>query len=114
VLIRYSRVVRERERLVLETNATLEDRNRELEEALSEVQRLKGLIPICVHCKNVRDDRGFWEGVEIYISDRSEALFSHSICTECGPKVYGEDWSPEAAAAPSSAAQSPVGGKSEE
>jgi len=102
VLVRYNRNARNREELVRETNALLEDRNRELEALLSEVQALKGLIPICVHCKNVRDDRGFWEGVETYISNRSEALFSHSICTECGPKVYGEDWSPEAAAASAS------------
>jgi len=102
LLILYNRAVRERERLVRETNATLEDRNRELEALLSEVQSLKGLIPICLHCKNVRDDRGYWERVETYISNRSEALFSHSICSECGPKVYGEDWSPETVAAPKS------------
>jgi tetratricopeptide (TPR) repeat protein len=94
VLVHFNRVGRDRERLLAETNAALEDSNRDLREALSEVQTLEGLIPICVHCKNVRDDQGFWEGVETYISSRSEALFSHSICAECGPRIYGEDWEP--------------------
>lgn len=66
--------------------------NRELRTALSEVRTLEGLIPICARCKKVRDDQGYWEGVETYISSRSDALFSHSICTSCGPELYGEDW----------------------
>jgi tetratricopeptide (TPR) repeat protein len=94
VLVHYNRVGRDRGRLLAETNAALEDTNRDLRTALSEVRALEGLIPICVHCKNVRDDQGFWEGVETYISSRSEALFSHSICAECGPNIYGEDWAP--------------------
>jgi tetratricopeptide (TPR) repeat protein len=92
VLVHFNRVGRDRERLLAETNAALEDSNRDLRKAISEVRTLEGLIPICVHCKNVRDDQGFWEGVETYISNRSEALFSHSICAECGPRIYGEDW----------------------
>lgn len=66
--------------------------NRQLRTALSEVRTLKGLIPICARCKKVRDDQGYWEGVESYISSRSDALFSHSICTSCGPELYGEEW----------------------
>lgn len=66
--------------------------NGDLRAALSEVQTLKGLIPICAHCKKIRDDEGFWKSVESYISDRSEAQFSHSICAECGPDAYGADW----------------------
>jgi tetratricopeptide (TPR) repeat protein len=96
VLVHYNRVGRNRERLLAETNAALEDKNRDLREALAEVRTLEGLIPICVHCKNVRDDQGFWEGVETYVSSRSAAHFSHSICAECGPKIYGEDWAPGA------------------
>jgi hypothetical protein len=66
--------------------------NEGLRAALSEVRTLEGLIPICSHCKKVRDDDGFWEAVETYISSRSDALFSHGICTECGPRLYGDDW----------------------
>jgi tetratricopeptide (TPR) repeat protein len=94
-LVHFNRIGREREVLLAATNEALERTNRELRVALSEVRTLEGLIPICGHCKKVRDDRGFWEGVESYISSRSDAHFSHSICTECGPKLYGEDWAPE-------------------
>jgi tetratricopeptide (TPR) repeat protein len=73
-------------------NRSLAAANRELREAVAEVQTLEGLIPICARCKKVRDDQGFWESVESYISRRSEALFSHCICNECGPELYGEDW----------------------
>jgi tetratricopeptide (TPR) repeat protein len=91
-LFHFNRVGRERARQLSHANVALADANRELMDALSEVRTLKGLIPICSNCKNVRDDRGFWEGVETYISNRSDALFSHSICAECGPVIYGADW----------------------
>jgi len=61
---------------------------RDLEYALSEVKNLSGLLPICAHCKNIRDDKGFWQKVEKYIQDHSEAEFSHSICPECAKKLY--------------------------
>ncbi|TVP45518.1 MAG: tetratricopeptide repeat protein [Gemmatimonadales bacterium] len=86
---------RRREAELADANSALAFTNEELRQALSEVKALKGLIPICAHCKKVRDDRGYWEAVETYISERSEALFSHSICAECGPVVYGQDWGPE-------------------
>ncbi len=92
LLVHFNRRGREREVLLAQSNTALEESNRDLTQALSEVRALKGLIPICAHCKKVRDDQGYWEAVETYISERSEALFSHSICTECGPRVYGEDW----------------------
>ncbi len=88
VLVRDGRRARERE-------AELATANDGLRAALAEVRTLSGFIPICAHCKNVRDDRGFWEGVETYVSDRSHAMFSHSICPACGPEIYGEDWDPE-------------------
>jgi PAS domain-containing protein len=59
-----------------------------LKNALEEVHTLRGFLPICSHCKNVRDDKGFWQKVEAYISDHSEARFSHSICPECAVKYY--------------------------
>jgi hypothetical protein len=61
----------------------LAQRVRELEEALSRVKTLQGLLPICSYCKKIRNDRNYWQQVEGYISDHSEAQFSHGICPEC-------------------------------
>ncbi|HKS28559.1 MAG TPA: response regulator transcription factor [Pyrinomonadaceae bacterium] len=55
----------------------------ELEEALSRVKQLQGLLPICSYCKKIRDDRNYWEQVESYISRHTEAQFSHGICPDC-------------------------------
>lgn len=89
-------------RLLSSTNAELAARNSELTAALSEVRALKGLIPICASCKKVRDDDGFWEAVETYISSRSDATFNHSICSDCGPRLYGSDWTGPTAGVPAS------------
>jgi PAS domain S-box-containing protein len=62
----------------------------ELQKALSEVKTLKGIFPICASCKKIRDDKGFWNQVEVYIRDHSEAEFSHGICPECMKKLYGD------------------------
>ncbi|MBA3853079.1 MAG: hypothetical protein C0503_01615 [Gemmatimonas sp.] len=59
-----------------------------------EVRKLSSFIPICASCKNVRDDAGYWQSVEEYMASRSMAQFSHSICNNCGPKLYGDDWEP--------------------
>lgn len=59
-----------------------------LKKALEEVKTLSGLIPICSHCKKVRDDNGFWDQVEDYIAKRSDADFSHGICPDCMKKYY--------------------------
>ena len=65
----------------------------ELREAMENVKTLKGFIPICARCKKVRDDKGYWNQIEKYISEHSEALFSHGICPECSEELYGdEDW----------------------
>ncbi len=63
----------------------------ELQNALSEVKKLSGFLPICSSCKKIRDDEGYWQQVENYISDHSEALFSHSICPDCMRKLYPRD-----------------------
>jgi len=60
----------------------------ELQKALSKVKTLSGLIPICASCKKIRDDRGYWNQIESYIRDRSEAEFSHGICPECAEQFY--------------------------
>lgn len=62
----------------------------ELREALAKVKTLSGMLPICSHCKKIRDDKGYWNQVEIYIRDRSEAEFSHGICPDCLKKYYPE------------------------
>lgn len=59
-----------------------------LQEALNEVKKLSGLLPICSACKKIRDDKGYWSQIESYISDHSEALFNHSICPKCAKKLY--------------------------
>ena len=69
------------------------DRDRlisELKDALSTVKKLSGLLPICSYCKKIRDDKGYWNQMENYIRDHSEAKFSHGICLECAKKHYPE------------------------
>ncbi len=64
-----------------------------LELALSELKTLKGILPICSHCKNIRDDKGSWKELEDFIQDHSEAEFSHGICPDCIKKYYSnEEW----------------------
>ncbi len=60
----------------------------ELKETLAEVSSLRGLIPICANCKNIRDDKGYWMQVEQYISEHTEAEFTHSLCPACVEKLY--------------------------
>jgi two-component system CheB/CheR fusion protein len=57
-------------------------------EALSKVKKLAGMLPICANCKKIRNDKGYWEQIEAYISDHSEAEFSHGICPECAGTLY--------------------------
>jgi len=76
--------IKEREAVEKERNGYVED----LQEALEQVKQLGGLLPICAHCKNIRDDKGYWNKIESYIHQHSEAEFSHSICPECAKKFY--------------------------
>ncbi|MCP4645986.1 MAG: DUF1638 domain-containing protein, partial [bacterium] len=62
----------------------------ELQEAMDDIRTLRGIVPICAHCKNVRNDKGFWERVETYVRDNTEAEFSHGICPECRKELYPE------------------------
>lgn len=79
VALMRKRTEEERERLIAE-----------LQKALMEVKKLSGLLPICVSCKNIRDDKGYWRQIELYIKDHSEADFSHGVCPECAKKLYPE------------------------
>lgn len=60
----------------------------DLQQSVSEVKVLRGLLPICASCKKVRDDQGQWRPIEVYIRARSEAEFSHGICEDCAKKLY--------------------------
>ena len=59
-----------------------------LSTSLAEIKTLSGLLPICSSCKKIRDDKGYWEEIECYITAHSEAGFSHGICPECTEKLY--------------------------
>ncbi|WP_319548355.1 PAS domain S-box protein [Desulfogranum marinum] len=64
-----------------------------LQKALNEVKILSGLLPICAHCKKIRDDKGYWNQLESYVTKHSDAIFSHGICPECVEELYGkQDW----------------------
>jgi len=60
----------------------------ELKEALAEIKTLSGMLPICSSCKKIRDDHGYWTQIEQYISEHSDAEFSHGICPDCVDKLY--------------------------
>jgi two-component system, response regulator PdtaR len=68
--------------------------NAELKQALDNVKVLSGLLPICANCKSVRNDKGYWEAVEEYITENSEVHFSHSLCPACIDKLY-PDYKPK-------------------
>ena len=68
----------------------LEQTHNKLQLAFSEVKTLSGLLPICSSCKKIRDDKGYWNQIELFIRDRSEAEFSHGICPDCAKKLYPE------------------------
>ncbi len=77
---------------VVEANSRLQDKVRELEDATEKIRVLTGFIPICARCKKIRDDKGFWNQLEEYISRHSDAEFSHSLCPECAKALYPELW----------------------
>ena len=83
---------------ITERKQAEEQRNRlvsDLQKTLSEVKTLRGFLPICSHCKNIRDDKGYWNQIESYIHKHSDAEFSHGICPECMKKHYPEYYDDE-------------------
>lgn len=62
----------------------------ELEKRMNEIKTLRGMIPICSGCKQIRDDKGYWKQVEVYIAEHTDALFSHGLCPECAAKTLAE------------------------
>ncbi|HEV2118145.1 MAG TPA: response regulator transcription factor [Terriglobales bacterium] len=73
---------------VVELQAALASRVAQLQEALSRVKQLQGLLPICSYCKRIRDDHDYWQQVETYMSEHSQATFTHGICPECYEKFF--------------------------
>lgn len=61
---------------------------KKLQDALDKIKTLRGIIPICASCKKIRDDKGYWNQLENYIKEHSEADFSHGICPDCAKKLY--------------------------
>lgn len=61
-----------------------------MERAAAQIKTLSGIVPICSHCKRIRDDAGYWNQVETYLTAHSDALFSHGICPLCMAKLYPE------------------------
>jgi len=77
-------------RRMIEMQGALASKIEELNRALEEIKTLRGILPICTNCKKIRDDRGYWNQVEVYVHERTEAEFSHGICPQCMKKLYPE------------------------
>lgn len=73
---------------LLSMNRVIGRKNDDLQKALGEVKQLKGILPICASCKRIRDDKGYWQQVEAYISEHTDADFSHGLCPECMKALY--------------------------
>ena len=82
------RLNRELEERVRERTASLDKTSRELRQALDKIRTLRGLIPICSWCKKIRDDAGFWRRLESYLSEYTEAEFTHGICPDCAKEQF--------------------------
>ena len=78
-----------RNRQLHDTQQKLAEKVAELETALDEVKSLQGILPICMHCKKIRDDRSYWHQLERFITEHSQVMFSHGICPECAESIYG-------------------------
>ncbi len=76
--------ITERKKIELENHSLI----KELQEAISEVKTLEGLLPICSNCKRIRDDQGYWNQIESFIMEHSDAEFNHGICQGCAQKLY--------------------------
>jgi DNA-binding response OmpR family regulator len=75
---------------VIQLERSLRQKNTELSEALAQVKQLKGLLPICMFCKKIRNDENYWQKIEEYLAQHTGADFSHSICPECLEKHYSK------------------------
>jgi DNA-binding response OmpR family regulator len=78
------------QKALTEKNRHLQEMNDKLQQALEEIKTLRGILPICCNCKKIRDDQGYWNQIEKYISDRTDADFSHGLCPACVKELYPE------------------------
>jgi hypothetical protein len=74
--------------IIVKDFSRLEKTTKRLQGALYNIKTLEGLLPMRANCKNIRDDDGYWQQVEVYIRQHSKAEFSHSICPECAHQLY--------------------------
>jgi PAS domain S-box-containing protein len=81
-----TRDITERARLAAERDQLIA----QLTQAISEIKSLSGMLPICAKCKKVRDDRGYWNSIESYLSDHTEATFTHGVCPDCAQELRQE------------------------
>ncbi len=88
ILFRYSRKLQHSKTLLEKNNTELGRLNTELHEKIQEIKTLSGLLPICAWCKKIRNDTGYWQQIEGYISEHTAAEFSHGICPTCAEKVH--------------------------
>jgi phosphoserine phosphatase RsbU/P len=75
-------------RRMIEMQDALASKAEALRLALDQIKTLSGIVPICANCKKIRDDRGYWNQVEVYVRDHTDAKFTHGICPECKEKLY--------------------------
>lgn len=71
-----------------EANRALNQKNDELQMAMGEIKQLRGILPICASCKRIRDDKGYWHQVEVYIHEHTDAQFTHGLCPDCVKKLH--------------------------
>ena len=88
--IKKSQEVLSLERTIRFKDAEQKKMIKELQDAFQNIKTLQGLIPICASCKKIRDDKGYWNQIEAYISEHSSAEFSHGICPDCARRIYPE------------------------
>jgi len=90
ILIIYNKKIRNNRKYLKKINFELEKLNLELHDKVNEIKTLSGLLPICAQCKKIRNDRGYWEQLEGYISEHTSATFTHGICPNCAEVLYPE------------------------
>jgi len=85
-----------RQRTIIENQLReIETKNELLQKRLDEIKQLRGILPICANCKKIRNDKGYWEMIEKYIGEHSDAEFSHGLCPVCAKNLYPEYYSEE-------------------
>ena len=89
-LTNLARVIGESEMARKKVEAIREQLIIELNNSEKKIKTLSGLLPICASCKKIRNDEGYWEQIETYVSEHTEADFSHSICPDCAKRLYPE------------------------